>query len=107
MARGTIILLPLAKRDMLEIWRYIAGTNSEFVADLVITRLNASIDILSSAPLIGRVRKEYPGSPRGFPVRSHIVFYQPLPDRAGIEVWRVLHGARDLRGLVRRSGDDT
>ncbi len=38
---------------------------------------------------------------RFFPIRrhrNHLVFYRPIPD--GIEVLRVLHGARDLFGIL-------
>ncbi len=30
--------------------------------------------------------------------RNYIIFYKPIPD--GIEVYRVLHGARDIDGLL-------
>jgi toxin ParE1/3/4 len=35
---------------------------------------------------------------RGFP--NHLIFYRPAPD--GIEVIRVIHGARDLERQIRR-----
>lgn len=105
MTRGEVLLLPLARSDLREIWRYIARENSAFVADIVVTRLRATMDVLAEAPMIGRVRREYPGRPRSFAVRPHIIFYQPLSGRSGIEVWRVLHGARDLREIMAKRGD--
>ncbi len=106
MKQREVILLPLAKRDLNEIWRYINEKSSEPIADTVIARLLGTLDVLAAAPLIGRVRNEYPGSLRSFPVRSHMIFYLPLPDKAGIVVWRVVHGARNLRRIIRRPGDD-
>jgi toxin ParE1/3/4 len=97
-----VILTPLAKRDLNQIWRYAAREYSELAADTIVGRITAALHVLAAAPRIGSVRSEYPGSPRGFPVRSHIVFYVPLEDTKGIAVWRILHGARDLRRLVRK-----
>jgi toxin ParE1/3/4 len=42
---------------------------------------------------------------RNFPVRgfrNHLIFY--LPVQGGIEVWRVLHGARDLPAILEQEG---
>ena len=99
--------MPLAKRDINEIWRYIANKNSEFVANIVVGRITGALDVLAASPLIGRLRTEYPDKPRSFPVRSHMIFYVPLPNRSGIAVWRILHGARDLRRLVRKPEEDS
>jgi toxin ParE1/3/4 len=43
---------------------------------------------------MGAVRDELIPNLRSFPVGNYLIFYKPLPD--GIEVLRVLHGARDL-----------
>ncbi len=43
-----------------------------------------------------------PGSPRSIVVRPYVIFYEPLPKGDGIAIWRVLHGARRLEGLVER-----
>ncbi|TMJ60006.1 MAG: type II toxin-antitoxin system RelE/ParE family toxin [Alphaproteobacteria bacterium] len=51
-------------------------------------------------PKIGRERHEFSGTPRSFIVRPYVVFYEPLADDNGILVWRILHGARDLRRLI-------
>jgi plasmid stabilization system protein ParE len=41
------------------------------------------------------------GAPRSIPMRPYFVFYAPLPEGERILVWRVIHGARELRRLVR------
>jgi toxin ParE1/3/4 len=97
--------MPLAKRDLRGIWRYIKRENSELVADLVVSRIYGVFDVLAAAPRIGRVRKDLPGEPRSFPVRPYAIFYVPKTERAGILVWRVLHGARDLQLIVKRPKD--
>jgi plasmid stabilization system protein ParE len=102
MSRPEIILLPLARRDLREIWRYIGKENSEFVADVVLTRIQSTLDVLAFAPFIGKRRDDFPGKPYSFPVRPYAIFYVPKPDQDGIVVWRVLHGARNLKRIVKR-----
>jgi len=46
---------------------------------------------------MGRSRFDLSPELRGFPVGSHLIFYRPAVD--GIEVIRVLHGARDIPKL--------
>jgi toxin ParE1/3/4 len=97
-----IIRAPEAEQDLMEIWSYIADKGSPVIADAMLARIVAALDILAAAPLIGRRRTEFEGTPRSFPVRPYIVFYEPLPKRKGILVWRVVHGARDLVRIVRK-----
>ena len=62
-----------------------------------------AFEFLASNPGIGRKRTDL-----GFPeirswripgFRRYLIFYRELPDR--IQIWRVLHGARDLEKIVR------
>jgi toxin ParE1/3/4 len=48
-------------------------------------------------PLIGRQREELSPRLRSFPVSRYIIFYRPMEN--GIEIVRVLHGARDFPPL--------
>src|SRR5437870_1725443 len=95
---GQIIQSPLARRDLAEIWHYIA-LDKPSAADGMIERIMQSIDLLSDNPRIGPVRDDLnPGANwRSFPVKNYLIFYRVLAD--GIEVMRVIHGARDLRSL--------
>jgi plasmid stabilization system protein ParE len=97
-----LVLSNPALADLDDIWLYIGRKSSEYIANAVLARLHGTMDVLILAPRIGRVRKEFRGHPRSFAVRPHVIFYEPLQDDAGIGVWRVLHGARDLRNLVYR-----
>jgi len=45
----------------------------------------------------GRSRFDLSPELRGFPVGNYLVFYRPASD--GIEIIRVLHGARDIPEL--------
>jgi hypothetical protein len=43
---------------------------------------------------MGRVRDELAADLRSFPFGRYVIFYEPIED--GIDVVRVLHGARDI-----------
>ena len=47
---------------------------------------------------MGRVRSELAPELRSFPVGRYVVFYLPCPD--GIDIVRVLHGARDIETVL-------
>ncbi|MEO8202760.1 MAG: type II toxin-antitoxin system RelE/ParE family toxin [Betaproteobacteria bacterium] len=84
---------PLAVADILEIWDYIAD-DSLAAADRWVERLDELLRTLAAQPLIGLSREELAPDARSFPFGRYIVFYIPLSD--GIDVVRVLHGARDI-----------
>ena len=50
--------------------------------------------VLATQPMMGRARDELAPGVRSFPFGRYVVFYMPLDD--GIDVVRVLHGARDI-----------
>jgi toxin ParE1/3/4 len=52
---------------------------------------------------MGRERPELLADLRSFPVGRYVIFYLPRPH--GIEVVRVLHGARDLKPLFEQEID--
>lgn len=88
-----IIRSPAAKADAAEIWAYIAEDNPP-AADRLLDRLNNIFHILAVQPNLGKTVEElYPGL-RLFPIGSYLVFYRPVDD--GIEIARLLHGARDI-----------
>jgi toxin ParE1/3/4 len=91
-----LIIRPFAEQDLDDIWDYIAISNSD-QAEKVLRHLYAKMGILTHNPYLGRERKEIEVGLRSFPVGSHIIFYCLLPD--GIEVIRILHGARDFQDI--------
>lgn len=84
---------PLAEADILEIWDYIAVDNPA-AADRWMDQLDAQFRLMATQPKMGRARNELAADVRSFPVGRYVVFYVPLD--AGIDVVRVLHGARDI-----------
>lgn len=85
------------QEDLKEIWKYIASRNPDR-ADLFLRDLNKKIEVLGTNPQIGRERGEIISGLRSFPFKSYVVFYFPLPD--GIDLVRVLHGARDIDAIL-------
>ena len=88
-----ILKRPRAKADLVEIWDYIAD-DSENRADAFIETVNQKLTVLAERPNIGRARDELGKNIRSFPVGRYVIFYMPI--QGGIDVVRVLHGARDL-----------
>jgi plasmid stabilization system protein ParE len=72
------------------------------VADSVIARLIEAIYRAADRPLLYQQRRELRASPRRLNVFRYAIFFEALPEGDGIFVWRVLHGARDLRRVLRR-----
>jgi toxin ParE1/3/4 len=64
-----------------------------------LTRFYERLVLLAGQPLLGRLRPELAPNLRSFPVDNHVIFYRPIDH--GIEVARVLHGARDIDALFR------
>ena len=87
---------PEARADLDEIWLYIAPDNLE-AADKYIRAIVSRFPMLASMPLLGRERGELSPSLRSFPVGRHVIFYRPMDN--GVEIARVLDGARDLPPL--------
>ena len=100
MARFTVS--PEAEHDLDEIHAYIFGDNPD-AADRVLEAALATFEDLAKMPGMGRPRTfTHSGLSglRSFRIegfRNHLIFYRPVTD--GVEIVRVLHGARDLDAL--------
>ena len=85
-----------ARSDLDEIWFYIAQDHPD-AADKFVHALVSRFPKLASMPDLGRERKDLSPQLRGLPFGRYVIFYRPMKN--GIEVVRVLHGARDLPPL--------
>jgi toxin ParE1/3/4 len=92
----SVVIRPKALEDLAEIWAYIAE-DSPRQADAFAAAIDREIRELDRRPLIGRARPELLTDLRSLPIGRYVIFY--LPRNRGIEVVRVLHGARDLKPL--------
>ena len=83
----------LAESDLSRIWLYIARDNPD-AADQFIDKLRLQCGRLAEALQQGRPRPEFAINLHSYRVGNYFIFY--FPTEHGIEVARVLHGARDL-----------
>lgn len=90
---ATVLVTPLARQDLSDIWDYVAEHSVER-ADKLLDLLHGKCLALAAFPEMGRTRHELLVNLHSFTVTNYVIFYQPMP--GGIEVLRVLHGARDI-----------
>ncbi len=98
-----------ALRDLVEIAAYIAERTGPAASDRFADSASATFRRLAQMPGLGsRWGDDHPqladlrvASIEKF--RSHLVFYRPI--EGGIEIVRVIHGARDI-GLLLGPGDE-
>jgi toxin ParE1/3/4 len=100
---SSVFRRPAALRDLIAVAQYIREDDEE-AADRFLQAAEETFSRLAANPTIGRPRhfQRRPGlrswQVQGF--EKYLVFYKALPD--GIEIKRVLHGARDLRRILTR-----
>lgn len=87
------VVRPRARIDIDGIWDYIAE-DSVAQADAFVDRMTAKFKLLAHQPDLGRPRDDLMPNLRSFPFERYIIFHLPISD--GIELVRVLHGARDV-----------
>ena len=95
-----IVRTPRAKADVLSIGRYIAQQSGSRSAALrFLDKIDAKLKFLAQHPLAGEARPELAADVRSFPIGNYVIFYRPSED--GIDVLRILHGARDIPRVFR------
>ena len=85
-----------ARSDLDEIWSYIAQDNAD-AADRFIRAIVSRFPAFASMPHMGPQRKDLSPRLRSSPVGNYVIFYRPMKN--GVEIVRVLHGARDFPPL--------
>ena len=86
-----------AEDDLVDIWLYVAQDNPD-AADRVLEDLDHRCFLLADNPHLGRARPDIAQDLRYLPVGKYLILYRLLPD--GIDVVRVVHGARRLDSLM-------
>jgi len=71
-------------------------------AEHLLRRIDETLATILAQPGIGTRRRRYGENVRSLPVSSHILFYREIDD--GIELWRVIHGRRNIPRLLNRYG---
>jgi plasmid stabilization system protein ParE len=91
-------LTPLARRDLEEIWDYLALDNRR-AAERVLDRIETTIRELAKTPGLGHLREELADRRhRFFLVYSYLIVYRP--ETRPLQIIRVLHASRDIRALL-------
>lgn len=90
-----------AERDLDDIWFHIAADDPQ-AADRLLDALVGKAQLVATQPNMGRARPELSPTIRSFVEGNYALFYRPISE--GIELVRVLHGARDLE-MIFRSND--
>lgn len=81
---------------MLSIWRYIAEDKPQAATGLIHT-INEKCALLADNPLLGQARPDIAPDFRYFVVGNYLILYREAA--YGVEIIRVLHGARNLKAL--------
>lgn len=98
------VLTPSAKRDVNDIWDYIANDNIE-AADRVLDALESAMVKLAKNPGIGHWREELTDKRHRFwLVHSYLIVYRH--EAKPLQIVRVLHAARDVQSLLGLSPDE-
>jgi len=94
-------LSPNARRDIREIWEFVASDSIE-AAGRVRRRIQANCQILAARPFLGHRRDDLTARPdvRFWPVYTYLIVYRPYT--APLEILRVLHGKRDLAEMLEK-----
>ena len=87
----------LARSDAIDIWRFIARDNED-AADRLIDEIEDRLKSLSKMPLAAEAVPFIGPDIRRSTVGSYVIYYRPT--KAGIEVLRILHGAREAKDLL-------
>jgi toxin ParE1/3/4 len=93
-----VALSELAVADLVELHQWIAAEADQAIADRFIGRINTVFEALSDFPNRGSPRDDFGRGVRTITFERRIIMYRV--SGAQVLVLRVVHGARDLTGLV-------
>lgn len=85
-----------AEDDLFSLWHYIAADNPK-AADALLDTIEVKCALLAHNPYLGRARPDIALEFRHFPVKNYLILYRII--EKGVEIVRVIHGARDLHAL--------
>jgi toxin ParE1/3/4 len=93
----TIVRAAQAEEDLIDIWLYIAHDDVR-AADRLIDEIEEKFLLLADQSSLGPARPDIAPGLRYIPVRRYLILYRQIT--GGIEIVRVVHGARDVPTLV-------
>jgi toxin ParE1/3/4 len=93
---GRVFQSHQARFDLVEIGLYIAEESPNSALEFLDT-IEQKCEVLAANPAMGRTRPELAPGLRSYPIGNYVIFCRE--GISGIEIARVLHGARDLEEL--------
>jgi len=93
---SALIFAPSARRDVLDIFDYIARDKPIAAANWI-DKNEEKCALIATMPGFGERRPEFGPEIRSNVVGRYVIFYRPIND--GIEVVRGIAGDRDIRSL--------
>ena len=91
-----LVISPDARKDLSDIWDYIA-TGSIEAADALYDECLQQFELFVAMPNMGKRQYELGTNIRSFPVGRYLIFYSVENDK--LTIVRVLHSARDIPTL--------
>jgi toxin ParE1/3/4 len=91
------VVRPRALVDLAEIWAFIAEDSVKH-ADRFAALIDSQFRALARQSHMGRSRPDLATDLRSFPLGRYVIFYVPIAK--GVEIVRVLHGARDIESVL-------
>ena len=89
---------PAATEDLNQIWLYLSLEADEDFADRFVDQIEEKCHNIARSPKGYRLRPELLPNLRSFPFKRYIIFY--IPSGSGIDVFRVIHAARDIEQMI-------
>lgn len=86
-----------AKRDLLEIFVYIAEQSDIETAEKFLRQLGTRFELVADAPKSYRLRPELRPNIRSCTYKRYVILYQEVGKT--VEITRVLHSARDIDAI--------
>jgi toxin ParE1/3/4 len=102
--KGAVRLRGRARQDLIDIFRYYAVQSGLETANRLLRQVEATFGRLAAEPALGTY---YDADHPAFATvrfltiprfKKYLIFYRPVAE--GIEVVRLLHGARDIAGIL-------
>lgn len=96
-----VVWTPAAEQDLEGIFLYVGRErHSPRAAAELVREIAAKAATYAEQPMLAEVRLEFGPAVRVFAVGPYVVFYRPAA--VGIEVLRVIHGAREFARVFRQ-----
>ncbi len=93
MARHQLVIAPVAKNDLKDIYQYGLRQWGQSQSESYLSTIKKQFWLLTQQPLMGTERPELLPDTRSLPIESHTLFYRVAANR--VEIIRVLHGRQD------------